>query len=332
MMKQPLLSVEGLEVVIRQKNKVVPVVQKLSFQIEQGEVFGLVGESGCGKTLTCLSLLNLLPAGIHKTGGDICLDGKAVEGLAAEKWRQLRGDRIALIMQNPMSAFDAIRTIGDHFIETLRAHGKTDTKAATAIAVEYLERVGLPDASLLLRQYPFELSGGMLQRVIIAIALAQKPDLIIADEPTTALDATSQVQILDLLAEVRREFGTSILLISHDLGVIARLADSVAVMYGGQFVEQAAVADIYAQPLHPYTQSLMNARSSIGLPRRKRLSLLPMAATEISNGLTSACGFAGRCPHVSSACRETAPSPVKVNTSGHWVRCLNAGSAQAEVV
>ncbi|MDF2570862.1 MAG: ddpD [Sporomusa sp.] len=272
MTKQPLLSVEGLEVVIKQKDKVVPVVKGISFQIEQGSVLGLVGESGCGKTLTCLALLNLLPVGIQRTGGNIHLGGKVLEGLSSEQWRQLRGDRIALIMQNPMSAFDAIRTIGDHFVETLLSHGKTDAKAAKAIAIEYLERVGLPEANLLLRQYPFELSGGMLQRVIIAIALAQKPDLLIADEPTTALDATSQVQILDLLAAVRREFGTSILLISHDLGVIARLADSVAVMYDGRFVEQASVADIYSQPCHSYTQSLLNARNSIGLSRKRRMS------------------------------------------------------------
>lgn len=272
MAKQRLLMVEGLEVVLRRKDKVVPIVQKISFDIGKGEIFGLVGESGCGKTMTCLSILNLLPVGIHKTGGRIELAGESLEGLTTDEWRKLRGDRIALIMQNPMSAFDPIRTIGDHFIETLLAHGNTYRKAAAKIAVEYLERVGLPDAGLLLRQYPFELSGGMLQRVIIAIALAQKPDLIIADEPTTALDATSQVQILDLLAEVRREFGTSILLISHDLGVIARLADSVAVMYRGQFVEQASVCELYSEPRHPYTQALMNARQSLGLLRNRRLS------------------------------------------------------------
>ncbi|WP_371363312.1 Oligopeptide transport ATP-binding protein OppD [Sporomusa rhizae] len=272
MAKQPLLAVEDLEVIIKRKDKVIPIVRQISFQIDKGEIFGLVGESGCGKTMTCLSILNLLPTGIQKIGGRIQLAGKNLEGLSTAEWRKLRGDRIALIMQNPMSAFDAIRTIGDHFIETLLAHGKTDTKAARKISLEYLERVGLPDAGLLLHQYPFELSGGMLQRVIIAIALAQKPDLIIADEPTTALDATSQVQILDLLAEVRREFGTSILLISHDLGVIARLADSVAVMYKGQFVEQDSVYQLFFNPCHPYTQSLMEARRSIGLLRNRRLS------------------------------------------------------------
>lgn len=272
MAKQPLLGVEDLEVIISRKDKVIPIVRQISFHIDKGEIFGLVGESGCGKTMTCLSILNLLPTGIQKTGGRIQLEGKNLEGLSTAEWRKLRGDRIALIMQNPMSAFDAIRTIGDHFIETLLAHGKTDTKAARKIAINYLERVGLPDAGLLLHQYPFELSGGMLQRVIIAIALAQKPDLIIADEPTTALDATSQVQILDLLAEVRCEFGTSILLISHDLGVIARLADSVAVMCKGQFVEQASVCELFFKPCHPYTQSLMAARRSIGLLRNRRLS------------------------------------------------------------
>ncbi|HWR09017.1 ABC transporter ATP-binding protein [Sporomusa sp.] len=331
MTKQPLLAVEGLEVIIKRKETVMPVLQQLSFQIEQGEVFGLVGESGCGKTLTCLSILNLLPAGISQTGGHIRLAGTSLDGLATAKWRELRGDRIALIMQNPMSAFDAIRTIGDHFIETLLAHGKTDTRAAQVAAIEYLERVGLPEARLLLRQYPFELSGGMLQRVIIAIALAQQPDLIIADEPTTALDATAQVQILDLLAEVRREFGTSILLISHDLGVIARLADSVAVMFGGQIVEQASVSELFAQPLHPYTQSLMNARNRIGLPRRKRLSLLPAAAIEASSS-ASGCGFSGRCPRVSPVCRITFPKQVTANASGHWVRCLDINGAQMGVV
>ncbi len=328
--KQPLLAVESLQIIIKHTEQAVPVVHQLSFQIGQGEIFGLVGESGCGKTLTCLSILNLLPAGVARTGGQIQLAGENLDALTAAKWRQLRGDRIALIMQNPMSAFDAIRTIGDHFIETLLAHGKTDRRAAKETAIEYLARVGLPEPGLLLRQYPFELSGGMLQRVIIAIALAQQPDLIIADEPTTALDATSQIQILDLLADVRREFGTSMLLISHDLGVIARLADSVAVMYGGQIVEQAAVADLFAQPLHPYTQSLLSARNSIGLPRRKRLSAVAAAANEAACS-TAGCGFSGRCPRVSPACRVTFPGKVTANTGGHWVRCLDITSTQMGV-
>lgn len=272
MMKQPLLSVENLEVVYKRKDKLVPIVQKISFQIEQGEIFGLVGESGCGKTMTCLSIFNLLPVGMVKTGGCIRLGGENLDSLPANRWRELRGNRIAFIMQNPMNAFDAIRTIGDHFVETLLSHGETDLKTAKATAIEYLERVGLPEPHLLLRQYPFEFSGGMLQRVIIAIALAQKPDFIIADEPTTALDATSQVQILDLLAQVRSEYGTSMLLISHDLGVIARLADSVAVMYGGQIVEQAPVCQLFAQPRHPYTQALINARNRIGLAHQRRVA------------------------------------------------------------
>lgn len=266
-MAKPLLAVDGLDIVIKRTDRTIPVVTQLSFQIEPGTIFGLVGGSGCGKTLTCLAILNLLPAGIEKTAGNISLSGMSLSKLPPATWRELRGDRIALIMQNPMSAFDAVRTIGEHFIETLLAHGKTDAAAAKRAAIDYLGRVGLPEPSLLLRQYPFELSGGMLQRVIIAIALAQKPDLLIADEPTTALDAVSQVQILDLLAEVRQEFGTSILLISHDLGVIARLADYAAVMHGGRIIEQAPIKDIFARPQQPYTQALIQAR--------KRLSLFP---------------------------------------------------------
>lgn len=333
MTKHPLLAVEGLDIVIRHKDKLIPVVRQLSFKIEQGEVFGLVGESGCGKTLTCLSLLNLLPSGIDKVAGSISLNGISLEGLSREEWRQLRGDKVALIVQNPMSALNAIRTIGDHFTETLLAHGKTDIRAARETAIAYLMRVGLPDAPLLLRQYPFELSGGMLQRVIIAIALAQKPDLIIADEPTTALDATSQVQILDLLAEVRREFGTSILLISHDLGVIARLADSVAVMFGGQIVEQATVAELFARPLHPYTQALMNARRSIGLARRQRvpLSLVRPAAAKACFVATG-CGFAERCPYVSAACRLMLPGQAETYDGSHWVRCRNTADSPREAL
>ena len=269
-MKQPLLAVENLEVAVRKQDRLLSIVRKLTFQIAKGEIFGLVGESGCGKTMTCMAILNLLPAGMIRTGGQIHLAGKSLDNLTSGQWRELRGDRMALIMQNPMSALDAIRTIGDHFVETLLAHGKTDIRAARIMAEEYLTRVGLPDAGLLLSQYPFELSGGMLQRITVAIALAQQPDLIIADEPTTALDATSQVQILDLLAEVRREFGTSILLISHDLGVIARLADSVAVMQGGQIVEQAPAAELFARPRHAYTELLLNARRSINLPHKRR--------------------------------------------------------------
>jgi oligopeptide/dipeptide ABC transporter ATP-binding protein len=328
--QQPLLNVRDLRIVVRGKQGDVPIVRGVDLLIRSHSIFGLVGESGCGKTLTCLSLLTLLPANVRQVGGSICLNGDNLNHLAPEEWRALRGKRIALIMQNPMSAFDPICTIGNHFVETLKSHGNLNNKAAKATAVDYMEKVGLTNATELLERYPFQLSGGMLQRVMIAIALAQEPHLIIADEPTTALDATAQVQILDLLAEVRAKFGTSILLVSHDLGVIARLADYLAVMYSGQIIEQAPVLELFDNPLHPYTRSLLNTRIDFG---SKRLSLVALSKMDSSDVFKqNGCHFVNHCPASGLKCRESQPKFVSSGGSDHLVRCLKFYQTVQEVV
>lgn len=269
-MGHPLLELCNLHITVNSRHGDVFAVKGIDLVIDSSAIIGLVGESGSGKTLTCLSILNLLPANIRRSGGSICFQGQNLDSLSAQEWRSLRGGRIALIMQNPMSAFDPLCTIGDHFIETIQAHRTIKKKAAIAVATESMQKVGLDNAEELFDRYPFQLSGGMLQRVMIALALTQEPELIIADEPTTALDATAQVQILELLADIRNRFGTSVLLISHDLGVIGRLADTVAIMHNGLIVEQAPAAELFANPLHPCTQSLLKARRQMGLERRVR--------------------------------------------------------------
>jgi nickel transport system ATP-binding protein len=260
-----VLQVRDLHVQIKNKNGITPLVQGINFELKRGEILGLVGESGCGKTLTSMSILQLLNLKTTMIEGSITLKGRELNGLAEKEMRKIRGKDIAFIMQNPMNAFTPVFTIGHQFIETIRSHTQWNKKQATELAIEAMHHVNLPNPAKLLKYYPFQLSGGMLQRVMIAIAASLHPAIIIADEPTTALDVNNQKKVLRHLDKIRSEYGSSILLISHDLGVIAEMADEVAVMQHGRIVEKADVFQLFDHPQHDYTKKLLNARSMLHL-------------------------------------------------------------------
>lgn len=260
-----VLQVKGLKVSVQTAEGNMPLVQDADFDMKPGRVLGLVGESGSGKTVTSLALMQMLDRKTTAVSGSIRLNQRELNGLKEDEMRRIRGKEIALIMQNPMNAFSPVYTIGTQFIETIRTHTSLSKKHATELAVNAMLDVNLSNPASLLRQYPFELSGGMLQRVMIALTMCLKPSVIIADEPTTALDVTNQLQVLRQLERVRQEHGTSILLISHDLGVIAELADDVAVMQHGRIVEQADVFELFNNPRHTYTKTLLAARPMLQL-------------------------------------------------------------------
>jgi len=262
MSDQPVLTVDDLYVDVTTATGRIPILQGVSFQLRAGQVFGLVGESGSGKTMTCLSVLNLLPRKSEVRQGSIKLKNQELLGLPERGMRQIRGKELAVVMQNPMAAFNPVVTIGQHFVETLRCHLPVTVKEAQEIAIHHLRALELPRAEQLLKQYPFQLSGGMLQRVMIAIAVSLKPTVLITDEPTTALDTIAQLQILDHLDWVRAEYSTAIMLVSHDLGAVARLADHVGVMYGGRIVENAPTQVLFSRPQHAYTRALLGVRRS----------------------------------------------------------------------
>ncbi|MFB0842665.1 ABC transporter ATP-binding protein [Paenibacillus oleatilyticus] len=265
-----VLQVKGLSVKVQTDEGLLPLIHHIDFDLIQGRVLGLVGESGCGKTVTCSSLLQLMDPNTV-VEGSIRLNGRELNGLAPQEMRRIRGKEIGFIMQNPMNAFTPVYTIGNQFIETIRAHCNLSKKQAYDLAAASLESVNLPDPSGLMKLYPFQLSGGMLQRVMIAISMCLKPSVVIADEPTTALDVVNQLQVLRQLERLRSACGTTILLISHDLGVIAEMADEVIVMRHGRIVEHTNVFQLFDHPADPYTQSLLNARLRLpDFPVRKK--------------------------------------------------------------
>ncbi|MGG1443220.1 ABC transporter ATP-binding protein [Brevibacillus laterosporus] len=318
--QHPILTVNNLNIVVSTPHGVTQTVNEVSFEIEAGKVFGLVGESGSGKTMTCMSLLNLLPDKAKVVEGSITFRNKDMLTCSVEDIGKIRGSEIAFIMQNPMTAFNPVRTIGRHFIETLRTHFPITKREAQKMAVEHLEKMDLPNPESILKQYPFQLSGGMLQRVMIAITMSLHPSILIADEPTTALDTTNQLQILKQLDRIRKEYDTGILLVSHDLGVIAQLADEVAVMYGGYIVEKAPVWKLFNHPMHPYTRVLLQAR--LGLTRRrvksaKRVSVSPPTPPNRDN----ICPFLDRCEDADHIC-ATSKLEWKEYEKDHLVRCV----------
>ncbi|WP_339306119.1 ABC transporter ATP-binding protein [Paenibacillus sp. FSL L8-0435] len=262
-----VLEVRGLQVNLRTAEGSVPLLEPIDFELKKGRVFGLVGESGSGKTVTCNALLHLLDPRRMEVSGSIRLNGRELGSLSGEEMRRIRGKEIGFIMQNPMNAFTPVYTIGSQFIETLRTHSGMSKVAARERAIAALADMNLPEPAKLMKRYPFQLSGGMLQRVMIAISMCLRPALVIADEPTTALDVVNQFKVLQELERLRTEYGTSILLISHDLGVISQMADEVAVMQKGRIVEQADVYQLFDHPQHEYTRMLLNARPSVSLGR-----------------------------------------------------------------
>ncbi|MDY7221066.1 nickel import ATP-binding protein NikD [Halalkalibacterium halodurans] len=265
-----VLKVRNLNVKVKSDQGMLPLVQGLQFELKRGKVLGLVGESGSGKTMTCMSILQLLDRKTTCIEGSIQLQGRELNGLKAEDMRTIRGKEVGYIMQNPMNAFSPVFTIGNQFIETIRTHTELTKRQAFELAVASMETVHLPKPSELMRRYPFQLSGGMLQRVMIAISMCLRPSVVIADEPTTALDVTNQLQVLKELDRLRLESDSAILLISHDLGVIAELADEVAVMQKGRIVEKADVFQLFDHPQHEYTKKLLQARPTLPIYEQAR--------------------------------------------------------------
>ncbi|MEW9699406.1 nickel import ATP-binding protein NikD [Paenibacillus sp. SI8] len=269
-----VLQVSGLHVKVKTAQGTLPLVHNIAFELKPGRVLGLVGESGSGKSVTSLSILQLLDRKTTQVEGSIQLSGRELNGLKAEEMRRIRGKEIAMIMQNPMNAFSPVFTIGHQFVETIRTHTDFSKKQAFDLAVSFLHDVNLPDPVLLMKRYPFQLSGGMLQRVMIALSMCLKPSVLIADEPTTALDVANQLQVLRQLDRIRSEHGTAILLISHDLGVISEMADEVAVMQHGRIVEKAGVFDLFDHPQHAYTKLLLDARLSLPINQQTKELIL----------------------------------------------------------
>jgi peptide/nickel transport system ATP-binding protein len=302
-------------------------VRGIDFQVNRGEMLCLVGESGCGKSMTSLALMGLLPRKAVRTADHIRFDGIDLQTLPARGMTALRGARMAMIFQEPMTSLNPSYTLGDQLCEALRAHRKVSAAEARDRAVHLLERTGVPQAAERMRQYPHQLSGGLRQRVMIAMALMCGPDLIIADEPTTALDVTIQAQILRLIRELQKEFGTAVVFITHDLGVVARIADRVAVMYAGEVIETAPVAELFARPTHPYTRGLLNCIPVRGktLPG-SHLQAIPGVVPSLV-GEVQGCAFANRCPQVQPECAHTPPY-VALN-GRHAVRCVAARADMA---
>ena len=316
----PVLDVRGLKTVFRTRGGEVHAVNSVSFHLEPGELLGVVGESGSGKSVTMMSLIGLLPSPpADVRAGEVLLDGRDLLKVGAEELRSVRGAKIGFVFQDPMTSLNPVFTVGNQIMEPLREHlGMTRAQAETR-AAELLELVGIPDARKRLKSYPHQFSGGMRQRVMIAIALACDPKVLIADEPTTALDVTIQAQILELVRDLRRKLGMAIVWITHDLGVIAGIADRVMVMYGGQVVEQAPVRDLFAKPQHPYTRALLKTIPSITGRRPERLQVIE-GQPPILAGAPVACPFRTRCPHAFDRCQRENPQRRAVGR-GHDVAC-----------
>ncbi|WP_315833205.1 ABC transporter ATP-binding protein [Bradyrhizobium prioriisuperbiae] len=325
----PLIEVENLGVRLNTSRGPAQAVRGVSFALKRGETLGLVGESGCGKSVTALALMGLLPESAV-ISGSIRLDGRELVGLPDANYCRLRGNRISMIFQEPMTALNPMHTIGHQVAEPLRRHTSCSAAEARKEAIALLDRVGLPDAARRVDAYPHQFSGGQRQRVTIAMALACQPDVLIADEPTTALDVTIQGQILDLIANLVAERGMAMILISHDLGVIAENVQRMMVMYGGTVVESGATDAVFTRMGHPYTQGLFRARPRLGARKGARLTTIAGTVPELAD-LPAGCTFAGRCAIVEDRCRAALPAAVNVGT-GHGVRCLRTDVSMAETV
>ena len=324
-----LLEVGGLEVVLDTPSGPARAVRGVGFALGRGDTLGIVGESGCGKTMTALALMGLLPEGA-RVEGEVRFDGADLLAGSEDDWCRIRGNRIAMVFQEPMSSLNPLHTVGRQIAESLVLHRGLGRGGARREAQRLLELVGIEDAGQRLDQYPHQLSGGQRQRVMIAMALANEPDLLIADEPTTALDVTIQKQILDLIGELVRELGMGLVLISHDLAVIANTVDRIVVMYGGAVVESAPTLELFAHLSHPYTQGLLSGIPQVGGGARgtgRRLQSIPGAVPELYD-LPAGCTFADRCDLAEPACRDAPPAPVPVGR-GHLVACRRVDAARA---
>jgi oligopeptide transport system ATP-binding protein len=324
-MTVPALEVDGLRVEFGRLPATVQAVQRVSFSVARGETLAVVGESGSGKTVTALAIMGLIDPPGRVTEGDVRLGGTALTGLTESGYRRVRGRQLAMVFQDPLSSLNPVRRVGDQIAEAARVHGAPRARAREA-ALEMLERVGVVPAARRARSYPHELSGGMRQRVMLAMALVNRPQVLIADEPTTALDVTTQAQIMELLAELQAEMGMALVVVSHDLGVVAGIADRVVVMYAGRIVEEGSAARVFTAAGHPYTRGLLAA-----VPRaddvRPVLAAIPGNPPDASR-LPSGCAFHPRCVLAEKACRLTRPE-LHVVTGGHRAACLFADDVSA---
>ena len=318
MSERPVLEVNDLTVTFKTKYGSAAAVSGVSFKLAKGEKLGLVGESGSGKSVTSKSILRLLPSPPAQLRGSIKLDGEELLTKSEQEMCHCRGNRISMIFQEPMVSLNPLYTIGNQLGEVVRLHKKVSRAEADKQVIEMLRTVGIPSPETRLKQYPFELSGGMRQRAMIAMALLCDPEVLIADEPTTALDVTIQAQILDLLKELNRKMGTSIILITHDLGVIASMVDTVAVMYCGHIVEKASVRQLFHDPLHPYTRGLLNSIPKVGRTEGD-LQTIEGAVPSIYN-LPAGCAFSNRCGECGRICKEKEPPTLQLE-DGRVVKC-----------
>lgn len=316
-MTETLLQVDQLVV----NTGAISLVDGLSFTLAAGEILALVGESGCGKSMTALSLMNLLPAGVKLSAGNIVLKGQSLPGLSESAMQAVRGNEISMIFQEPSASLNPLMSIGDQIIEAIRAHRPLSVRDARQQALRLLEAVGIAAAETRLKQFAFELSGGMCQRVMIATALACQPAVLIADEPTTALDVTIQAQILALIKQLRDDTGTAVILITHDIGVVADMADRVAVMYAGCIVEIGNVFDIFAQPRHPYTHLLLNSVPRLDDAHKQRLRVIDGVVPEPQHW-SLGCRFHKRCPLADAQCQQHSP-PLQY-TDEHGSACWHS--------
>ena len=321
-MRERLLDIKGLKTHFFTEEGVVRAVDGIDLHIDKGETLGVVGESGCGKTVTALSIMKLIPMPPGKiVEGQMLYEGRDLVTLPPAQMRKVRGKEISMVFQEPMTSLNPVFTIGEQIAEAVRLHEGLGRRAAMDKTVEMLKIVHIPNPERRVKEYPHQLSGGMRQRVMIAMALSCNPKLLIADEPTTALDVTIQAQILELLNELKAKLGMAVLLITHDMGVIAETAQRVMVMYAGKVVEEASVKDLFKEPLHPYTQGLLRSipRIDTAATQKKRLEAIPGVVPSLLN-LPEGCSFEPRCPHAMPVCKDQEPVLKEVKR-GHRVSC-----------
>ena len=315
-----LLEVSNLKTEFKVKRGIVKAVNDVSFEVEKGEILAIVGESGSGKRVTSLSVMGLIREPGKVTGGKILFHGEDLREKSNKEMRSIRGDKISMIFQEPMTSLNPVQRIGEQLCESIFTHTDMNKKQATEHAIEMLRLVGIPSPEQRIKDYPHQMSGGMRQRVMIAMALCCNPELLIADEPTTALDVTIQAQILDLINKLRNDIGMAVMLVTHDLGVVAETADKVVVMYCGKVVEQADVKELFSDPKHPYTKGLIESIPKLN-DDRERLYMIKGMVPDPTR-LPTGCSFADRCENCMEKCREKMPALTEVDNSGRKVRCF----------